>query len=50
MGRFFVRRLGQSLLTLFGASLLLFAILFVITDPFATFGERQRAPADKAQL
>jgi len=50
MGRYIIRRLLQSVVTLFGASLLLFAILFVITDPFATFGEKQRDPVVKAQL
>ena len=50
MGRYVLRRVMQSLLTLVGASILLFAILFVITDPFATFGQRQRDPVVKAEL
>ena len=50
MGRYVIRRILQSLLTLFGASLVLFVVLFVINDPFATFGERQRSATVQAQL
>lgn len=50
MGRYVVRRVAQAVLTMIGATLLLFVILFVITDPFATFGQRERDPAVKAQL
>jgi oligopeptide transport system permease protein len=50
VGRYIVRRVAQAVLTMVGATLLLFVILFVITDPFATFGQREREPAVKAQL
>lgn len=50
MPHYVLRRLLQSGVTLIGASVLLFAVLFVITDPFATYGQRQRDPVVKAQL
>ena len=50
MRRYIFQRILQAGVTLLGASLLLFAILFVITDPFATFGQRQRDPVVKAEL
>jgi oligopeptide transport system permease protein len=52
MGRYVVRRLLQMILVLFGASLILFASLFVLPgDPIGTAGgERARDPAVRAVL
>jgi oligopeptide transport system permease protein len=50
MGKYVIRRVLQAALTLVGASVVLFFVLFVITDPFATFGERERDPVTKAEL
>jgi oligopeptide transport system permease protein len=52
MGRYIVRRLLQMILVLFGASLILFASLFVLPgDPIGTAGgERARDPAVRAVL
>lgn len=53
MGKFIVRRLLQMGLVLFGASLVLFACLYILPgDPLSTLGggEKARDPATKALL
>ena len=52
MGRYVVRRLLQMILVLFGATVILFASLFVLPgDPIGTAaGERARDPAVRAVL
>ena len=52
MGRYVVRRLLQMVLVLFGASVILFASLFILPgDPIGTgAGERARDPAVRAVL
>lgn len=53
MGKYLVRRLLQMTLVLFGASLVLFACLYILPgDPISTLGggEKARDPATKALL
>lgn len=52
MSRFLVRRLLQSVLTFFGATLIVYALMFSIaTDPLqALAGERPISPSQRAQL
>jgi oligopeptide transport system permease protein len=52
MSRFIVRRLLQSVLTFFGATLIVYALMFSIaTDPLqALAGERPISPSQRAQL
>jgi oligopeptide transport system permease protein len=47
MGKFILRRLGQALLVVIGATLLVFLATFALGDPFASTGDRQ-VPADVA--
>jgi oligopeptide transport system permease protein len=52
MSRFVIRRLLQSVLTFFGATLIIYALMFSITtDPLqALAGERPLNPSQRAQL
>lgn len=50
MGKFLLRRLFQTVIVLFGASLVLFVALFVLSDPFAVQGGKERTPEAKAAL
>ncbi|ODS52619.1 MAG: ABC transporter permease [Acidobacteria bacterium SCN 69-37] len=52
MSRFVLRRLLQSVLTFFGATLIIYALMFsVTTDPLqALAGERPLSPSQRAQL
>lgn len=54
MGKFILRRAGQAVLVVIGATLLVFIATFVLGDPFASTGDRQVPPeiaaANRAQF